>query len=388
MGRSRGVWLTYSKIFKMAFDLGRILALSLFFLAAISIEQTKSQENSTNTEVDTEYDQDVLFDVPENPNEKFNQSFYLKAQSYTASNWRKMTAGDVDDFSQYSNKLEAGIRKKMAEVLGLENDPNLSTDDMVKIFQEKSDKGEVTSAELSTLQTYTMAMQEAYVKRVIEVFNLKPEDLGTNPQYFCEVFEFCEFLTSTTFTTSTTTTTRTTTITTASTTTKTTSTIPLADDEPLSSTSSSTTSVSETTEITVPTNSVKTTSKIPADRIEVLPVVNLTKIESDLEELESKVEASGDEDSEASGTEAPLEQIAGRRSDNLNPGIVFDGTDESEQEVEARIPKVKASTGSETDSEPETDGEPGWGSGSSRTNSDITSKALLCCLILTLSHLL
>ena len=34
------------------------------------------------------------------------------------------------------------------------------------------------------------------------------------------------------------------------------------------------------------------------------------------------------------------EQIAGRRSDNLNPGIVFDGTDESEQEVEARIPKV------------------------------------------------
>merc|ERR1719203_1486031 len=100
---------------------------------------------------------------------------------------------------------------------------------MAKIFQEKSDKGEVTSAELSTLQTYTMAMQEAYVKRVIEVFNLKPEDLGSNPEYFCEVFEFCEFLTSTTSTTSTTTT-RTTTITTASTTTKTTSTIPLADD--------------------------------------------------------------------------------------------------------------------------------------------------------------
>ena len=89
------MWLTYSKIFKMASDLGRILALSLFFLAAISIEQTKSQENSTNTEVDSDYDQDVLFDVPENPHEKFNQSFYQKAQSYTASNWRKMTAGTV-----------------------------------------------------------------------------------------------------------------------------------------------------------------------------------------------------------------------------------------------------------------------------------------------------
>ena len=158
----------------MAVHLARILALYLVFLAAISIEQTKSQENSTNTEVDPDYD-DVLFDAPENPNEKFNQSFYQKAQSYTASNWRKLTAEDVDDFSQYSSKLEAGIRKKITEVLGLENDPNLSTDVMDKIFQEKSDKGEVTSAESSTLQTYKMAMKEAYVKRVIEVFKLKPK---------------------------------------------------------------------------------------------------------------------------------------------------------------------------------------------------------------------
>ena len=189
----------------MAVHLATILALYLVFLAAISIEQTKSQENSTNTEVDPDYD-DVLFDVQENPNEKFNQSFYQKAQSYTASNWRKLTAEDVDDFSQYSSKLEAGIRKKITEVLGLENDPNLSTDVMDKIFQEKSDKGEVTSAESSTLQTYKMAMKEAYVKRVIEVFKLKPKDLGMTPQYFCEVFEFCEFLPSTTTTTSTTTT--------------------------------------------------------------------------------------------------------------------------------------------------------------------------------------
>ena len=122
----------------MAVDLARVLALYLVFLAAISIEQTKSQDDSINTE----------FNVQEIPNEKFNQSFYQKAQSYTASNWRKLTAKDVDDFSQYSSKLEAGIRKKITEVLGLENNSNLSTDVMDKIFQEKSDKGEVTSAEV------------------------------------------------------------------------------------------------------------------------------------------------------------------------------------------------------------------------------------------------
>ena len=131
----------------MAVDLEIILASSLAFLAAISTEQPQSQENLTNTEVDTDYD-DILFDVPENPHEKFNQSFYQKAQSYMASNWRKMTARAVDDFSQYSSKLEAGIRKKMAEVLELENDPNLSTDDIAKILQEKINKGEVTSTEV------------------------------------------------------------------------------------------------------------------------------------------------------------------------------------------------------------------------------------------------
>ena len=80
---------------------------------------------------------------------KFNQSFYQKAQSYAASN--SVPYNDLnweEDFSQFSNKLEAGIRKKMAEILELEINSNLSTEDMAKILQEKSDKGEVTSTEV------------------------------------------------------------------------------------------------------------------------------------------------------------------------------------------------------------------------------------------------
>ena len=44
------------------------------------------------------------------------------------------------------------------------------------------------------LKIFIMKLQEAYVKRVIEVFQLKPEDLDDTPEHFCEVFEFCEFL--------------------------------------------------------------------------------------------------------------------------------------------------------------------------------------------------
>ena len=188
----------------MLVDVGRIFALSLFLLVTILIQQTKSQEKSTNTKDDN----NLFFDNPEYPNEKFNQRFYQKAQNHVVTNWWKMTAKEANDFSKYTSKLEDVIFIKMAEILGLQNNPNvstLSTDDMAKIFQENMDKGEVTSAELLTLQMYTLATQEAYVKRVIELFKLKPEDLGTTPQYFCEVFEFCEFVTSITTTTSTTT---------------------------------------------------------------------------------------------------------------------------------------------------------------------------------------
>ena len=103
----------------------------------ISIEQPQSQEKTTNTEVETDYE-DVLFDVPEKPNEKFDQRLYQNAQNYVALNWQQMTAGELDDFSQYSAKLEAGFHNKTAEKqasqLELENDPNLSTEDMAEIF--------------------------------------------------------------------------------------------------------------------------------------------------------------------------------------------------------------------------------------------------------------
>ena len=46
--------------------------------------------------------------------------------------------------------------------------------------------------EVRTLKTYMKIMQEAYVKRVIEVFNLRPEDLDITPEYFCEI-GFCHW---------------------------------------------------------------------------------------------------------------------------------------------------------------------------------------------------
>ena len=46
--------------------------------------------------------------------------------------------------------------------------------------------------EVRTLKKYMKIMQEAYVKRVIENFHLRPEDLDMTPEYFCEI-GFCHW---------------------------------------------------------------------------------------------------------------------------------------------------------------------------------------------------
>ena len=46
--------------------------------------------------------------------------------------------------------------------------------------------------EVRTLKKYMEIMQKAYVKRVIEIFYLRPEDLDIIPEYFCEI-GFCQW---------------------------------------------------------------------------------------------------------------------------------------------------------------------------------------------------
>ena len=46
--------------------------------------------------------------------------------------------------------------------------------------------------EVRTLKKYMKIMQKAYVKRVIEVWHLRPEDLKITPEYFCEI-GFCQW---------------------------------------------------------------------------------------------------------------------------------------------------------------------------------------------------
>jgi len=67
-----------------------------------------------------------------------------------------------------------------------------SVDEMIKKINEE--QGAITSVEALNFETYMEKMQEVYVKRVIEFFQLRPEDLDSTPEYFCEVFGFCEFL--------------------------------------------------------------------------------------------------------------------------------------------------------------------------------------------------
>merc|ERR1712083_243272 len=231
-------------------------------------------------------------------------------------------------FHNFRYIWKQGSVKKMAEFAG---NPTLSVEEMSTIIQDKIDNGELTTIEVSLLQAHTMATQEAYVERVIQIFDLRPEDLDTTPNVFCDVFEVCQFITTTTLSTSTTTVKITPKITTATRTTTTTTTTTQATTKP----------ATEEEKISLPDTNIS--DRTPEEVSERSSDVGSVKTE------------------ETITTVRKLEKTT-------TPSVI-------------EVPKEEPSK-TNVEVEPE-----GWGSGASR-NLDFVSALLLGSLILTLSNLL
>ena len=86
--------------------------------------------------------------IEEESNENLQKIWvsYFKAKSYVANYQGELTADVVDDFSQFSTQME----KETQKIIGI-------------------------------YKKYMKIMQEAYFKRFLKVFQLRPEDLDTIP---------------------------------------------------------------------------------------------------------------------------------------------------------------------------------------------------------------
>jgi len=161
--------------------------------------------------------QDDSTKIEKESNEKFSMNPYLKAKTYVAKhsgemrqdiiNYRFLTTEAkmrtdpdivVDDFSQYSTQMERKIYKILIKTFGVKNYGQKCTICIMNLAQgiieenKSVDVSAFDNFEVRTLKTYMKIMQEAYVKRVIEIFHLRPEDLDITPEYFCEI-GFCNW---------------------------------------------------------------------------------------------------------------------------------------------------------------------------------------------------
>jgi len=359
----------------MAVTFERILPLLLnLFLASTSLGQNTSLSEFTVT---------PPIKINDVPHEKFESRFYKNAQNYTEAHWREISVGEANDFSLFSTHLETRIRQKMAEFAG---NPTLSVEEMSTIIQKKINDGSLTSAEISVLQAHTMATQEAYVKRVIEIFDLDPVDLDATPEIFCDVFGVCQSTPTTTLST-------TSESTTPSLTTSTTTTI--------TTTTTKTTTKEKTTTEEVKAESIPpTTTELKIEPVEnesststtkALPSSTLKPVISE----ETIVKETVDVTEEIENSDANIEDSSGPRYPSpRNDDVLIEIEDVLDTKTEKSVtPAVTPAVTPEkeeilvtTKTEPEA-AESGWGSGASRT-SHFTFSMLLCSLILILSNLL
>merc|ERR1719273_116150 len=257
---------------------------------------------------------------------------------------------------------------------------------MTKLIQKKIDDGDITSAEISTLQQHTLATQEAYVKRVIDIFDLGPDDLGTTSAYFCEVFEICKFLTTPTPSTTSEATTventqKITTINTksSSTTEELTMVEIKTESIPPVTTESKIDTVNHESSFTTPVEPVPSTTVTPA-----APEKNMDKETIDVAEKIENPPASSSEKTPTKVSERRSDEgfhkieetLAGdkisttEKSDIVIPSIVS-----STEKMEPKLDTVKTKPGTGTENS--------LGSGSSRT-SQFASTMLLCIYSLIL----
>ena len=127
-------------------------------------------------------------DDPTNIEKESNENFqtiwvsYFKAKSYVANYRGELTTDVVDDFSQFSTQMEKETKKILGRTFG-EYHGGMTIAKRI-IAKNKSAKG-------LNFKKYMKIMQEAYFKRFIKVFQLRPEDLDTIPclHYHCRSFK-------------------------------------------------------------------------------------------------------------------------------------------------------------------------------------------------------
>ena len=115
---------------------------------------------------------------------KTSWSAYNKAKSYVAKYGNRVESAIVKEFSIFSKVMENEIKNILKDT-----------------FQEFKTKGDLMniakkvalenkSFDRLDFKLYLKQMQEAYIRRVAQVFMLKPEDLDTT----CKVLATCQFL--------------------------------------------------------------------------------------------------------------------------------------------------------------------------------------------------
>ena len=141
---------------------------------------TSARDNATNI-------------TEESSVEDFQASWtsYFKAKSYVAKYKQYgpllRTQGDWDtikEFSQFEKIMEFEIRNILKDTFRKSKTRGEFMNIAKRIAEENK------SVEGLNLKDYVKIMQEAYIKRVAMVFELKPEDLETT----CQVLETCHFL--------------------------------------------------------------------------------------------------------------------------------------------------------------------------------------------------
>ena len=120
----------------------------------------------------------------EEPHDNFKEGWYTNATKIMTALYKEMTAAQTEEFGNFMANLKSLWQNTTSDVLGKRID-NFET------FGDEMKNSSYTDLQMDQLKRTLQGYQLAYVKMVINVFNLEPEDFGMTPDGFCQVLQIC-----------------------------------------------------------------------------------------------------------------------------------------------------------------------------------------------------
>ena len=127
-------------------------------------------------------------DVQKLPTPEFKREWYPMVQKWVTENYEKDTLERNRKLVKFTEELEETYLTKLKSLfIGTKYENEMSPEYFAKLLKE----GALDSNQMEQMHSFGLELQQIYVEKIIQLYDLQPSFFGLTQSEFCEIFGKC-----------------------------------------------------------------------------------------------------------------------------------------------------------------------------------------------------